>query len=235
MRNVSLGHVRALEVPATGGQRFILSAGAFIWQDWFDVVNELKLQEVTVPAGTPGAGKSFNPITGTTTRRRERCSGLSSAIRRRRQRTGQHREPEGARVWMSQMSYSLCRFWAYDESQKIVGEGPNSPAWKLALTGSMAGGIAGFVGNPGEIIMVRLQGDFAKSPEKRLNYKNYFDGLYRMVHDEGPSSLARGVTPIVFRAILMNASQLALYDYVKAELLKTPYFNDNIYCHFTAS
>ena len=28
--------------------------------------------------------------------------------------------------------------------------------------------------------MVRLQGDFAKPPEKRLNYKNCIDGLYRV-------------------------------------------------------
>ena len=64
------------------------------------------------------------------------------------------------------MSYSVCRFWAYDESKKIVGAGKDAPAWKLALAGSMgtfhrvrgvsfltwlrlAGGIAGFVGNPG--------------------------------------------------------------------------------------
>jgi len=138
-------------------------------------------------------------------------------------------------TWMRQMSYSLCRFWAYDESKKIVGAGKNAPAWKLALAGSMAGGLAGLVGNPAEIIMVRLQGDFAKPPEKRLNYKNCFDGLYRMIKDEGVSSLARGVVPNVFRAVLMNASQLASYDYFKAELLKTRYFDDNIYCHFTAS
>ena len=25
------------------------------------------------------------------------------------------------------------------------------------------------------------------------------------------------------------------YDFFKAELLKTPYFDDNIFCHFTAS
>ena len=75
-----------------------------------------------------------------------------------------------------------------------------------------------------------------------------------MVREEGASSLARGVTPNVFRAVLMNASQLASYvifliiyitcadtrvprryDFFKAELLKTPYFNDNIMCHFTAS
>ncbi|KZS91535.1 dicarboxylic acid transporter [Sistotremastrum niveocremeum HHB9708] len=136
---------------------------------------------------------------------------------------------------MRQMSYSLCRFWAYDESKKIVGAGKNAPAWKLALAGSMAGGIAGFVGNPAEIIMVRMQGDFAKPPEKRLNYKNCFDGLFRMVREEGFSSLGRGLTPNVFRAILMNASQLASYDFFKAELLRSGHFNDNIYCHFTAS
>jgi dicarboxylate transporter 10 len=44
----------------------------------------------------------------------------------------------------------------------------------------IAGGIAGVVGNPAEIIMVRMQGDFAKPPEKRLNYKHCFDGLYKV-------------------------------------------------------
>jgi dicarboxylate transporter 10 len=139
-------------------------------------------------------------------------------------------------TWMRQMSYSMCRFWAYEESKKYLGAtGKDVPAWKLGLAGSMAGGIAGFVGNPGEIVMVRLQGDFAKPPEKRFNYKHCFDALFRMVREEGASSLARGVGPNVFRAILMNASQLASYDFFKAELLKTKYFEDNIVCHFTAS
>lgn len=40
-------------------------------------------------------------------------------------------------TWLRQMSYSLCRFWAYDESKKIVGAGKDAPAWKLALAGSM--------------------------------------------------------------------------------------------------
>ena len=63
---------------------------------------------------------------------------------------------------------------------------------------NIAGGIAGFIGNPGgkcprhvclhviysllesEIVMVRLQGDFAKLPEKRFNYKHCFDALFRV-------------------------------------------------------
>ncbi|CAL1710385.1 unnamed protein product [Somion occarium] len=138
-------------------------------------------------------------------------------------------------TWMRQMSYSLCRFWAYDESKKLLGAGPHAPAWKLALAGGMAGGIAGLVGNPGEIVMVRLQGDFGKPPEKRFNYKHCFDALFRMVREEGSSSLLRGVGPNIFRAVLMNASQLASYDFFKQELLKTKYFEDNIYCHTVAS
>ncbi|KAJ1305640.1 hypothetical protein OPQ81_000637 [Rhizoctonia solani] len=135
-----------------------------------------------------------------------------------------------------QMTYSLCRFWAYDESKKIVHSGPGPmPGWKMALAGTMAGGIAGIVGNPGEILMVRMQGDFAKPPEKRLNYKHCFDGLYKMIRDEGISSLARGMTPNVFRSVLMNASQLASYDFFKIQLLNTGKFQDNINLHFTAS
>jgi len=134
-----------------------------------------------------------------------------------------------------QMTYSLCRFWAYDESKKLVHSGPNMPGWKMALAGSMAGGIAGVVGNPGEILMVRMQGDFAKPPEKRLNYKHCFDGLYKMIRDEGFSSLGRGLAPNVFRSILMNASQLASYDFFKIKLLQTGRFQDNINLHFTAS
>ena len=57
--------------------------------------------------------------------------------------------------------------------------------------------------------MVRMQGDMAKPPEKRPNYKHCLDALARMPREEGPSSLLRGVGPNVVRAVLMNSSQLA--------------------------
>lgn len=40
-------------------------------------------------------------------------------------------------TWMRQMSYSLCRFWAYDESKKLLGANPQSPPWVLAAAGVM--------------------------------------------------------------------------------------------------
>ncbi|KAH8103232.1 hypothetical protein DFH11DRAFT_1884250 [Phellopilus nigrolimitatus] len=57
VRDSSLGHVRALEVSAAGGQRFILSAGAFIWQDWSTLRTSSSSQELLCPL--PGPGKSF--------------------------------------------------------------------------------------------------------------------------------------------------------------------------------
>jgi len=54
-----------------------------------------------------------------------------------------------------------------------------------------------------------------------------------MIRDEGPGSLTRGMTPNVVRAILMNASQLASYDWFKAELIRSG-FKDGIGCHFLA-
>lgn len=83
--------------------------------------------------------------------------------------------------------------------------------------------------------MVRMQGDMAKPPEKRLNYKHSLSAFARMLREEGPSSMLRGVGPNVVRAVLMNSSQLASYDFFKAELLKTAYFEDNILCHSAAS
>ncbi|KAI6006414.1 hypothetical protein EDC04DRAFT_2969229 [Pisolithus marmoratus] len=70
-------------------------------------------------------------------------------------------------MWLRQMRYSLCHFWAYDESKKFPGSGNHT------------GSITGIVGNPGEVIMVHLQGDFAKPPEKHFNYKHCFDALFR--------------------------------------------------------
>ena len=35
------------------------------------------------------------------------------------------------------MSYSMCRFWAYDESKRLLDAGKDAPAWKLIAAGSM--------------------------------------------------------------------------------------------------
>lgn len=97
-------------------------------------------------------------------------------------------------TWMRQMSYSVCRFWAYDESKKLLGAGlrylisvacfacsstlsvqavplPHGSwlwlvVWVCIITAtvdffedltfvcSSAGGISGFIGNPGGLCLI---------------------------------------------------------------------------------
>ncbi|KAJ7490833.1 D-lactaldehyde dehydrogenase [Mycena latifolia] len=53
VRDLALAHVRALQKEEAGGERIIIAAGAFTWQDWLDAAPpSSKYQK-----GTPGAGK----------------------------------------------------------------------------------------------------------------------------------------------------------------------------------
>lgn len=134
---------------------------------------------------------------------------------------------------LRQMTYSLARFSTYDmfksEMARKAGGDPNKVgAVKMGLAASLAGGIGGVVGNPADIVLVRMIGDVNHAPEHRKNYRNWcvaglqepevlaeltssgsFDGLLRMIREEGVQSLFRGLGPNVARAVLMNASQLA--------------------------
>ncbi|KAF8601441.1 D-lactaldehyde dehydrogenase [Ceratobasidium sp. AG-I] len=57
VRDVALAHVRALELPEAGGQRFIAGTGPHTWQDALDLLPD------SYPRGTPGGGKSVKHIT----------------------------------------------------------------------------------------------------------------------------------------------------------------------------
>ncbi|KAM0788640.1 hypothetical protein ACM66B_006110 [Microbotryomycetes sp. NB124-2] len=138
---------------------------------------------------------------------------------------------------LRQMTYSLTRFGVYDDlKSRLTKPGEKTlPAWKMACAASVAGGIGGIAGNPADIVLVRMTSDGNKQPEKQLGYRNCFDGLLRIVKEEGAGSLFRGVGPNVARAILMNASQLATYDVFKQGLIRMQWMDDGLPLHFTSS
>ena len=100
------------------------------------------------------------------------------------------------------MTYSLTRFSVYEKAKKFIAPSEKNPgALKLAICGgigvyqtihflagsnsdtpfgSSAGTVGGLVGNPADIILVRMQADDAKPPAKRFYYKHCFDGLSRV-------------------------------------------------------
>jgi len=106
---------------------------------------------------------------------------------------------------------------------------------------ALAGGLGGVSGNPADIILVRMTSDSTRPPEQRYNYKHAFDGLMKIVKEEGLKGLTRGLTPNTTRAVLMNVSQVGSYDYFKHLLLGKPVpwigyqFKDNLLLHTAAS
>ncbi|EXJ90838.1 hypothetical protein A1O1_03943 [Capronia coronata CBS 617.96] len=143
---------------------------------------------------------------------------------------------------LRQMTYSTVRFGVYEDLKMRFAPKPTleDPTPRQSLLGliamsSVAGCLGGVAGNPGDILNVRMQSDASKPPEARRNYKHALDGLVRMIREEGPASLFRGVEANSARAILMNASQLASYDAFKQICLQTLGMKDNLGTHFTAS
>ena len=143
---------------------------------------------------------------------------------------------------LRQLTYSTVRFGVYEDLKARFHpvpspsnpKGRSSLAQLLAMS-SLAGFLGGIAGNPGDVLNVRMQSDFAKPPEKRRNYKHALDGLIRMIRDEGPSSITRGIWPNSARALLMTSSQLASYDMFKQTMTHRFHMPDNIATHFLAS
>lgn len=101
---------------------------------------------------------------------------------------------------------------------------------------STAAGIAGGIcGNPGDVVNVRMQNDGQLPAHLKRNYLHAFDGLTRMVREEGAASLFRGVGPNINRAVLMTSSQCVSYDQFKSFFLKSQYLKEGIGLHLLSS
>lgn len=91
------------------------------------------------------------------------------------------------------------------------------------------------MGTPADLVNVRMQNDVKLPVEQRRNYRHCFEALVRIYRTEGYMRLHTGTTMASSRGMLMTVGQLAFYDEIKCQLIKSGKFSDNIYTHFTAS
>jgi len=136
-----------------------------------------------------------------------------------------------------QLTYSTTRFAIYEAMKKQVspdGEAAVPFSQRLVMA-AVAGACGGFVGTPGDLVNVRMQNDIKLAQEVRRNYNHALDGMVRVAREEGVRTLFSGANWATGRAILMTIGQLCFYDSVKQSLMATPYFEDNLLTHFTAS
>ncbi|ORX33420.1 mitochondrial carrier domain-containing protein [Kockovaella imperatae] len=137
---------------------------------------------------------------------------------------------------LRQATYSTMRFGAYnylkDRDRKM---GKKGGKLRLVANGALAGALAGLVGSPAELVMVRISSDGVKPPESRYNYKNALQGLYRIYKDEGPRTMFKGMGATVARSVVMNGSQLSCYDMIKQQLITRFNFTDTVPTHLLTS
>jgi hypothetical protein len=115
--------------------------------------------------------------------------------------------------------YSSARFFLY---HKLVSDSAKNDrfntvtVWQRTLYTALAGGFAGLLANPFDLILVRAQGDHLLPAEARRNYKNAFEGLSQiMVSEGGYRALFKGAYPNALRNATLNMVALPVYDQVK--------------------
>jgi solute carrier family 25 (mitochondrial dicarboxylate transporter), member 10 len=139
---------------------------------------------------------------------------------------------------LRQATYSTTRFGVYEYLKDSLAKDENKtpPTYVLLPISMLSGWIGGMVGNPADVVNIRMQNDRALPLEKRRNYKNALDGLRRIIVEEGPKSLFRGLVPNCTRGVLMTASQVVSYDRIKEFLVtKLEMDKKKRTTHFSAS
>ncbi|PFH46271.1 hypothetical protein AMATHDRAFT_70221 [Amanita thiersii Skay4041] len=85
VRDLAAALVKALSVKEAGGERIIISAGQFIWQDWIDIANSLSPSPIpshapgtdkALPVGNPDANKTAVYMIKYNTAKEKRILGL---------------------------------------------------------------------------------------------------------------------------------------------------------------
>jgi solute carrier family 25 uncoupling protein 8/9 len=133
-----------------------------------------------------------------------------------------------------QSTYGSLRYGLYGpiKNQMGIPASGKVPLWKKIVAGGSAGAIASAVANPTDLIKVRLQTDgMVKDAEGKYLPKR-FNGMVHaftsIVKEEGVLALWTGVGPTVGRATALAAAELATYDEVKGQLLKSGYFQQGL-------
>lgn len=138
---------------------------------------------------------------------------------------------------MRQATYTTTRLGVYtslnDSYKSKFNKAPN--LLESMGMGMTAGAIGSFVGNPCELILIRMTADGRLPVAERRNYTNFFNAFFRIAREEGVVALWRGCIPTMGRAMVVNAAQLASYSQAKSYLVNSGYLKEGIGLHFTAS
>lgn len=122
---------------------------------------------------------------------------------------------------LRQVLYTTTRFgifYSLSDAIKNKNKGKPVSTFQKVLSALTAGGIGAALANPADLILIRMQADTKLPIEKRRNYTSVFNGLKRIIAEEGLLSLWTGCFPTVVRAMVLNTFMLAPFEEFKERL-----------------
>nr|AKN21599.1 slc25a-31 [Schmidtea mediterranea] len=137
--------------------------------------------------------------------------------------------------FIRQIFYSFPRFGIYEIYKNNLDKSKKIKLYEQIAVSGFAGLVGGVIGNPFDVLNVRMQNDVKLPLDQRRNYNHVFDGFFKVIKSEGFPGLMNGVSMTASRAVLMTIGQTTVYDRCKFMLLKTVFFVDDPITHFTAA
>ena len=136
---------------------------------------------------------------------------------------------------LRQASYQGLKMYLYEPIRDAVlkattpegQEGAEPKLWQMILAGGLAGAIGTFLTSPTDLIKIRMQSG--------VQYGGVVDAFMSITAASGVLSLWDGWAPNVQRSFIVNAAELATYDYFKQLLLRAKIFGDGLLVHTLAS
>lgn len=136
---------------------------------------------------------------------------------------------------LRQASYQGIKMALYEPLRDAVltastpeGKQPEEPKlWQMIVAGGLAGAIGTFLTSPTDMIKIRMQSG--------VKYDGVIGAFSSIIASSGVLSLWDGWAPNVQRSFIVNAAELATYDYFKQVLLKMKIFGDGLLVHTLAS
>ncbi|XP_003985034.1 mitochondrial brown fat uncoupling protein 1 isoform X1 [Felis catus] len=135
-----------------------------------------------------------------------------------------------------QISFASLRIGLYDTVQEFFSAGKETTAGlgSKISAGLTTGGVAVFIGQPTEVVKVRLQ---AQSHLHGLKprYTGTYNAYRIIATTEGLTGLWKGTTPNLTRNVIINCTEIVTYDLMKEALVKNKLLADDLPCHFVSA
>nr|ASM46961.1 uncoupling protein 1 [Hexaprotodon liberiensis] len=135
-----------------------------------------------------------------------------------------------------QISFASLRIGLYDTVQEffITEKDTTASLGSKVSAGLATGGFAVFIGQPTEVVKVRLQAQsHLHGPKPR--YTGTYNAYRIIATTEGLTGLWKGTTPNLTRNVIINCTELVTYDLMKTALVRNKLLADDVPCHFVSA